>query len=172
MHFRAFFYDITQNLTFKRILAFLVLTNSLLLCVAWDKNLPHAVLLGTVSCLLTTGFVIEVIIKSIAFTPRGYWQSRRNRYDLLVTLMGVIFIFLHISMMNEISYTFGFIVVILRFFTITGKHATLKMLMLTVAVSVYKSFFIIMGMFLLILYYAFMGVILFGSIKYGENINR
>lgn len=28
------------------------------------------------------------------------------------------------------------------------------------------------GMFLLILYYAFMGVILFGSIKYGENINR
>lgn len=94
------------------------------------------------------------------------------------------------------------------------------MLMLTVAVSVYKSFFIIMGtcslsdlafpfhsagislathysdwpfafpreckspkmqlivssslsgMFLLILYYAFMGVILFGSIKYGENINR
>ena len=26
--------------------------------------------------------------------------------------------------------------------------------------------------FLLILYYAFMGVILFGSIKYGENINR
>ena len=150
----------------------LVLTNSLLLCVSWDKHLPHAVLLGTVSCALTTGFVFEVIIKSIAFTPRGYWQSRRNRYDLLVTVLGVIFIFLHISMMNEISYTFGFIVAILRFFTITGKHATLKMLMLTVAVSVYKSFFIIMGMFLLILFYAFMGVILFGSIKYGENINR
>lgn len=30
----------------------------------------------------------------------------------------------------------------------------------------------LLGMFLLILYYAFMGVILFGSIKYGENINR
>lgn len=66
------------------------------------------------------GFVIEVIIKSIAFTPRGYWQSRRNRYDFLVTFLGVIFVILHISMMNELSYTFGFIVVILRFFTITG----------------------------------------------------
>lgn len=157
MHFRAFFYDITQNLTFKRydinfnifilksnfglvsifrILAFLVLTNSLLLCVAWDKDLPHAVLLGTVSCALTTGFVLEVIIKSIAFTPRGYWQSRRNRYDFFVTFMGVIFVFLHVSMMNEVSYTFGFAVVILRFFTITGKHATLKMLMVRVFLKI------------------------------------
>lgn len=74
--------------------------------------------------------------------------------------------------MNEISYSFGFVVVIFRFFTITGKHVTLKMLMLTVAVSVYKSFFIIMGMFLLILFYAFMGVILFGTIKHGEAIGR
>lgn len=74
--------------------------------------------------------------------------------------------------MNEISYSFGFVVVILRFFTITGKHVTLKMLMLTVAVSVYKSFFIIMGMFILILFYAFMGVILFGNLKHGEAIGR
>lgn len=97
-----------------------MLTNSLLLCVAWDKHLAHAVPLGSISCALTMGFVIEVIIKSIAFTPRGYWQSRRNRYDFLVTFLGVIFVILHISMMNELSYTFGFIVVILRFFTITG----------------------------------------------------
>ncbi|RXG67648.1 Sodium leak channel non-selective protein [Armadillidium vulgare] len=63
-------------------------------------------------------------------------------------------------------------VIILRFFTITGKHPTLKMLMLTVVVSVFKSFFIIMGMFLLILSYALAGCILFGNVKYGENIGR
>jgi hypothetical protein len=66
----------------------------------------------------------------------------------------------------------GYVVIILRFFTITGKHATLKMLMQTVFVSMYKSFFIIMGMFLLITCYALAGVILFGSVKYGEAINR
>lgn len=33
-------------------------------------------------------------MKIIAFTPRGYWQSRRNRYDLLVTVSGVVWIFL------------------------------------------------------------------------------
>lgn len=63
-------------------------------------------------------------------------------------------------------------VVILRFFTITGKHATLKMLMLTVGVSVCKSFFIIFGMFLLVFFYALAGTIIFGTVKYGEGIGR
>lgn len=63
-------------------------------------------------------------------------------------------------------------VVILRFFTITGKHTTLKMLMLTVGVSVCKSFFIIFGMFLLVFFYALAGTILFGTVKYGEGIGR
>jgi len=46
------------------------------------------------------------------------------------------------------------------------------MLMLTVVVSMFKSFFIIMGMFLLMLFYAFAGVILFGCVKYGEDLGR
>ena len=36
----------------------------------------------------------------------------------------------------------------------------------------FKSFFIIMGMFLLMLCYAFAGVILFGCVKYGEDLGR
>jgi len=134
-------------------------------------------------------------MKNIAFTPRGYWQSRRNRYDLLVTVVGVIWIIIHCTMkvrsssvddrfpfhrrthlcryfQNDLSYVIGFMVVILRFFTITGKHTTLKMLMLTVGVSVCKSFFIIFGMFLLVFFYALAGTIIFGTVKYGEGIGR
>ena len=66
----------------------------------------------------------------------------------------------------------GYVVIILRFFTIIGKHATLKMLMQTVFVSIIKSFFIIMSMSILITCYALAGVILFGSVKYGEAVNR
>ena len=29
-------------------------------------------------------------MKMIAFTPHGYWQSRRNRYDTFVTVMGLV----------------------------------------------------------------------------------
>lgn len=51
-------------------------------------------------------------------------------------------------------------------------QATLKMLMLTVAESMWKSFFLIIGMFLLMLFYAYTGVLVFGMVRYGENLNR
>lgn len=142
------------------------------------------------SAFFTGIFSLECIMKIIAYGPRGYFQSRRNLYDFLVTLLGCGWVSLHLTLGNDMSNSIGFAVVILRFFTITGKHATLKMLMLTgkchvtkslkiysdcllpVVVSVYKSFFIIMGMFLLILFYTFMGVILFGNVKFGENLSR
>ncbi|XP_054002407.1 sodium leak channel NALCN isoform X5 [Hylaeus anthracinus] len=170
--FRAFIYDITQNIYFKRFIAVMVLINSALLCVSWRIEEEHTEALATVSTILTLIFLVEVIMKNIAFTPRGYWQSRRNRYDLLVTVVGVIWIVIHCTMKNDSSYLIGFMVVILRFFTITGKHTTLKMLMLTVGVSVCKSFFIIFGMFLLVFFYALAGTIIFGTVKYGEGIGR
>ncbi|POI33260.1 hypothetical protein CIB84_002988 [Bambusicola thoracicus] len=122
--FRAKMYDITQHPFFKRTIAVLVLAQSVLLSV-------------------------KVTMKIIAMSPSGFWQSRRNRYDLLVTSLGVIWVILHFALL-----------------------VTLKMLLLTVVVSMYKSFFIIVGMFLLLLCYAFAGVVLFGTVKYGENINR
>lgn len=168
----------------------------------WRLEEEHTKALAAVSTILTLVFLVEVIMKIIAFTPRGYWQSRRNRYDLLVTVVGVIWIIVHCTMQvrssrilhfsliylsrslpqryrvlsyyfqNDLSYVIGFMVVILRFFTITGKHTTLKMLMLTVGVSVCKSFFIIFGMFLLVFFYALAGTIIFGTVKYGEGIGR
>uniref|UniRef100_A0A3Q3IHB4 Sodium leak channel NALCN n=1 Tax=Monopterus albus TaxID=43700 RepID=A0A3Q3IHB4_MONAL len=145
--FRAKMYDITQHPFFKRGIAVLVLAQSVLLSV-------------------------KVTMKLIAMSPAGYWQSRRNRYDLLVTSLGVIWIVLHFSLLNTYTYMMGTCVIVFRFFTICGKHVTLKMLLLTVVVSMYKSFFIIVGMFLLLLCYAFAGVVLFGTVKFGENINR
>lgn len=43
--------------------------------------------------------VTQVTMKLIAMSPAGYWQSRRNRYDLLVTSLGVIWIVLHFSLL-------------------------------------------------------------------------
>ncbi|XP_026672772.1 sodium leak channel non-selective protein [Ceratina calcarata] len=170
--FRASIYDMTQNIYFKRFIAVTVLVNSGLLCVSWRSEEELTKALARASAFLTLIFVMEVIMKNIAFTPRGYWQSRRNRYDLLVTVVGVVWIVMHSTMKYDLTYVIGFMVVILRFFTITGKHTTLKMLMLTVGVSVCKSFFIIFGMFLLVFFYALAGTIIFGTVKYGEGIGR
>uniref|UniRef100_A0A1I8IXR7 Ion_trans domain-containing protein n=1 Tax=Macrostomum lignano TaxID=282301 RepID=A0A1I8IXR7_9PLAT len=124
-------------------------------------------------------FMAEVALKCIALSFSGYWQSWRNRFDAVVTLAGFLWIILHFTAMihdgsslRSLSDDIGWLVVILRLFTITGKHPTLKMLMLTVLMSMFKSFFIILGMFLLMLVYALAGVILFGNVKNGENLNR
>ncbi|XP_041934301.1 sodium leak channel non-selective protein [Alosa sapidissima] len=170
--FRAKMYDITQHPFFKRGIAVLVLAQSVLLSVKWDVDDPVTFPLATMSVVFTLIFVLEVTMKLIAMSPAGYWQSRRNRYDLLVTSLGLIWIVLHFALLNEYTYMMGACVIVLRFFTICGKHVSMLMLLLTVVVSMYKSFFIIVGMFLLLLCYAFAGVVLFGTVKYGENINR
>lgn len=74
-----------------------------------------------------------MFLKIIAFTFRGFWQSKRNRIDLLITVLGTIWIIAHFVMalpasvvasqnrFKRFTYTFGYIVVIMRFFTIAGK---------------------------------------------------
>jgi sodium leak channel non-selective protein len=76
----------------------------------------------------------------VAFTITGFWQSRRNRIDLLITAMGLFWVVTHFfvalpaqivgqeNSLKKFTYTFGFIVVILRFFTIAGKLIALFML--------------------------------------------
>ncbi len=57
-------------------------------CVQWKQDKPYTFQLSRISTALNFIFVLEVLMKLIAFTPRGYWQSRRNRYDLFVTILG------------------------------------------------------------------------------------
>ena len=59
------------------------------------------------SSVLTIFFVAEVIMKMIAFTPYGYWQSRRNRADLIVTMAGVGWIVVDYIFNNHYTLTFG-----------------------------------------------------------------
>ena len=145
---------------------------------------------------------------SFLLKSKGYWQSRRNRGDFIVTFLGVVWIILNYTLNNHYIVIFGYLVILLRFCTITGiyirssidkmkslkiiwwlifycqwsspslpwlflgKHSTLTMLIQTVIMSIYKSFFIISLMFLMITVYSLAGNILFGNIKYGEAINR
>ena len=39
--------------------------------------------------------MFQVIMKILALTPAGYWTSRRNRFDMLVTFVGMIWVFVH-----------------------------------------------------------------------------
>ncbi|TNN09572.1 Sodium leak channel non-selective protein isoform 2 [Schistosoma japonicum] len=185
LKFRCFIYDITQHILFKRASATLVVANCFLLFFPFNELgiersswvRPRYQIQVSLGIIFTLFFCIECLLKIIALKFTGYWQSKRNRFDMLVAVLGVTWIILHfilrpIPEKHMISNNFGWFVLMLRFFTIAGRHVTLKMLMLTVVMSMYKSLFIIMSMFLLMMVYALAGVILFGSVKYGDNLGR
>ncbi|KHJ80489.1 transporter, cation channel family protein [Oesophagostomum dentatum] len=182
---------VIANYTENRIFAFLVLLNSACLVVPWnvEEEGERTTILFSVtilSAIINILFAVEIVLKILAFTFAGFWQSRRNRIDMLITVFGLMWIFLHFfvalpsssskpapqAKLKTFTYTFGYIIVILRFFTIASRNSTLKMLMLTVVMGMFRSFFIITAMFLLVLFYAYTGVILFGMVKYGQAVSK
>ena len=60
------------------------------------------------------------------FILKGYWQSRRNRMDFMVTLLGVIWIILNYTFNDHVIVILGYVVILLRFCTITGKFKSHK----------------------------------------------
>ncbi|CAI5445372.1 unnamed protein product [Caenorhabditis angaria] len=187
---RCYLYDLTTSRWFKQLFAALVVINSFTLVIPWNVNEQKSGRKGTlliltiISAICNILFTIECFLKMIAFTISGFWQSRRNRIDLIITILGIMWIIAHfilqlpahitgnIEEWNKLTFTYGYTVVILRFFTIAGRKSTLKMLMLTVVMSMVRSSFIIAAMFLLVLFYANAGVVLFGMVKYGQAVGK
>ncbi|KAL3067841.1 hypothetical protein niasHS_016807 [Heterodera schachtii] len=187
--FRRTLYELTMCRLFNQFFAAMVVLNSATLILPWnveEEEDKHRLLyiVTALSAILNMLFAVEILLKMLAYTVSGFWQSRRNRIDLLITGMGLFWVITHFFLalpasvvggetrLKKFTYTFGYIVVILRFFTIAGRNSTLKMLMLTVVMSMLRSFFIIMAMVLLVLFYAYTGVILFGMVKYGQAVSK
>ncbi|VDM38977.1 unnamed protein product [Toxocara canis] len=191
---RTRLYELSMSRLFGQIFAALVVINSATLCIPWnveeeaerrDNDEEYKLFFATaLSAIINILFAVECLLKMIAFTVTGFWQSRRNRIDLLITALGLFWVVLHFfialpaeklskeAKLKKFTYTFGYMIVILRFFTIAGRNTTLKMLMLTVVMSMFRSFFIITAMFLFVLFYAYTGVILFGMVKYGQAVSK
>ena len=66
-------------------------------CFQWDYGQPYTPYLAVVSSVLNLFFMLEVVMKMVAFSARGYWQSRRNRYDLFVTALGLVWVILNFT---------------------------------------------------------------------------
>lgn len=54
----------------------------------------------------------QVTMKIIAMSPAGFWQSRRNRYDLLVTSLGIVWVVLHFALL--VGKCLWFVLILIR----------------------------------------------------------
>jgi len=180
---RAFLYDIFIGKTYNLIYALCILVNCGTLCFGqWqpaDIREEFVIALVSVSMICCVLFMIDTVLKIFAFTLKGYWLSWRNRLDFFLSILGFAFcvwtgIACRTSFMDDQcgnSRNFGVAVFTLRFLSLSGKHNGLRMLMLTVLMSLSKSFFTISVLLMIMASYAFIAVVMFGSVKHGLALN-
>lgn len=180
---RSTLYDLTQSSHYQRFIVCLVVLNCGTLAGApWsvDPNSILTIVLMLISVVFTILFVVDCILKIIAVTFMGYWRSFRNRFDFILTLAGIFWIIFYFVFVFQdeqeykpnITVWLGVVIILFRFLSLSGKHDTLKMLMMTVSMSLVKSFYIIFVLLLIMLSYALVGVIMFGTVKYGVAIDN
>jgi hypothetical protein len=101
--FRSYVFDITQNKIFKKSSAILVLFNCALLYKPWKAKERITQISALISTFFTFLFLVEATMKCIALGFVGYWQSRRNRFDLLVTILGIAWIVINFISIGQIG---------------------------------------------------------------------
>ncbi|CAF4318122.1 unnamed protein product, partial [Rotaria magnacalcarata] len=75
--------------------------NCALLYKPWKPKEKITQISALISSVFTFLFLVEATMKCIALGVVGYWQSRRNRFDLLVTILGIAWIVLNIISMGQ-----------------------------------------------------------------------
>ena len=184
---RGKIYDFLQTNVYRWLYIVLVILNgTTLLVFEWypasfyaykrgQKNL-HLVFTA-IAVAFTCAYIVDFIIKLKAYRFSGYWLSWRNRFDLVITVLSIIWsvfqlISYKITYIQAVTLPIGVALIIFRLFTLAGKINSIRMLMLTVGMSLFKSFYTISVLVVLMMCYALVGVVMFGSVRFGVSLNR
>ena len=124
-------------------------------------------------------------MKLYTFELRGYFMSRENIIDFILMVLGLIWLAWNIPTCQmegasnhdtdekcHKSRMFGTIIFLVRFITLSFKHSALRMLMLTIVMGMVKSFFTFCVLVFILMTYGYLGVVFFGTVKRGFNINK
>ena len=184
----GYIYDFFQTKLYRILYVSVVALNGLTLVTAeWYPFSFNAYENGNDKYLLTPFtataiafvylFVIDLAVKIVCYGFLGYWLSWRNRFDFVLTVFGVLWSIFHImaywsKSVQPITLQTGVVLIIFRLFTLAGKIESIRMIILTLGMSLYKSFYTISVLFVIMWCYALIGVIMFGSTRFGIALNR
>lgn len=184
---RGRIYDILQTKLYRFTYVCIVLLNGLtLVAVQWypislksyekeDKELHIS--FTAIAIVFTYTYLIDLVIKLFCYRFAGYWLSWRNKFDCLLTALGVIWSIFQVTSywyisIHPVTLQVGVSLIIFRLFSLFGKINSIKMIILTLGMSLIKSFYTISVLFVIMWCYALIGVIMFGSTRFGIALNR
>lgn len=180
----GYIYDFFQTKLYRIIYVSVVVLNGMTLVAAeWypfsfkEGNQVQLTLFTAIAIAFTYLFFIDLAVKMACYGFTGYWLSWRNRFDFILTVLGVIWSVVHIASywndsIQPITLRTGVALIIFRLFSLVGKIESIRMIILTLAMSLYKSFYTISVLFVIMWCYALIGVIMFGSTRFGIALNR
>ena len=78
-------YDVVTSNTFDLIIITCILFNIITMALYWENQSQEMrTVLEGINYFFTGIFIMEAILKIIAMTPRGYWISGWNKFDLFL----------------------------------------------------------------------------------------
>lgn len=172
---REIYFFVKGNI-FERMVFACCLLCTLMLSLYYDN--PSALyksVLDTWSCLTTLFFILELIVKLICYTPRGYILNATMLYELMTTVVYVVhsmFIILDVEIQNLYSRRILGALRIMVVVRVVGYLKGIQNLILSIKLALPMIFNIVMLALVVFFCYAIFGCYLFSGVKKGLIIDE
>uniref|UniRef100_A0A7N8XB34 Voltage-dependent L-type calcium channel subunit alpha n=1 Tax=Mastacembelus armatus TaxID=205130 RepID=A0A7N8XB34_9TELE len=178
------FWYVVNSTGFEYIMFVLIMLNTLCLAVQhYGQSALFNYVMDILNMVFTAVFTVEMVLKLIAFKPRGYFGDAWNVFDALVVIGSIVDIVLSELDVINVSITFFFARISITFFRLFRVMRLVKLLsrgegIRTLLWTFIKSFqalpYVALLIAMLFFIYAVIGMQMFGKIAMvdGTQINR
>lgn len=95
---RAIIFDLVVHWVFEVSIMVCIILNILTMALSYEgSSKEYQSVLEDINLGFTIIFILEAVLKIIAFNPKGFWISGWNRFDLFVVVSSVVDIILNLA---------------------------------------------------------------------------
>uniref|UniRef100_H3CQ59 Voltage-dependent L-type calcium channel subunit alpha-1C n=1 Tax=Tetraodon nigroviridis TaxID=99883 RepID=H3CQ59_TETNG len=166
---------VVNSTYFEYLMFTLILLNTICLAMqhhGQTKSFNNA--MNILNMLFTGLFTVEMILKLIAFKPRGYFSDPWNVFDFLIVIGSIIDVILSEINNARISITFFRLFRVMRLVKLLSRGEGIRTLLWTFIKSFQALPYVALLIVMLFFIYAVIGMQMFGKIALRDNteINR
>uniref|UniRef100_A0A6Q2YBA0 Voltage-dependent L-type calcium channel subunit alpha n=1 Tax=Esox lucius TaxID=8010 RepID=A0A6Q2YBA0_ESOLU len=171
------FWYVVNSTGFEYIMFVLIMLNTLCLAVQhYGQSATFNYVMDILNMIFTAVFTAEMVIKLIAFKPRGYFGDAWNVFDALVVMGSIVDIVLSEIDVNSarISITFFRLFRVMRLVKLLSRGEGIRTLLWTFIKSFQALPYVALLIAMLFFIYAVIGMQVFGKVAMvdGTQINR
>ncbi|XP_019118054.2 calcium channel, voltage-dependent, L type, alpha 1D subunit, a [Larimichthys crocea] len=173
------FWYVVNSTGFEYIMFVLIMLNTLCLAVQhYGQSATFNYVMDILNMVFTTVFTVEMVIKLIAYKPRGYFGDAWNVFDALVVIGSIVDIVLSEIDNTEdsarISITFFRLFRVMRLVKLLSRGEGIRTLLWTFIKSFQALPYVALLIAMLFFIYAVIGMQVFGKVAMvdGTQINR